>query len=971
MIRRFLLSLSFALLAVTHCASGQSGTPNYQGLWWNPTESGWGINFAHQGDIIFATWYTYDTTGNPWWLAATLRKDNAGAFSGDVYEVSGQAFDSVPWLQSRMSTEVIGTMQVVFASGSDATLTYAVDGVARTKAITKQLWGTAPTCVWGAQSDLTQATNFTDIWWNASESGWGIYFNQQSNVIYATWFTYDAGGNPWWLAATMKPDASTGVYTGDLGTLVGSPFALAPWDASRVKRTTVGVAAARFTDGNHANFSYTLNGSTQTKALTRQVFSPPGTVCSDDAGATNGSLAITTQPQSVKAALGSAASVSVTAVGSGALSYQWYKGGVAIAGATASTYAIASLTAAHAGRYHVVVTDATGALASAKAAISPTSEGEPVDVYDQNDGFNPADDVANVNFAYAVVLNGTTVTASGFASTAVVGGVATLTDALGKTVVVDTSASPITVTSSVTGGYVNVVLSGSLATGLEIASAKQLGITLDAVTITSAAGPAINVNSAVRAFVMLSGASVLTEASPAATASNAAIYSKGSLLFGGTGSATVTGGADYPTHAVKAKDHIRVAGGALTLKTRYNPPAKLGGVAALIAGTDTSKVYGVSASGAFIMDGGMFAIASADELASGNVPGWGRGIGVSGVDDASSPNANVIGADGTVSQVRTGFLVVNGGTLTINTFDKAMTAKYKCRGATYTTTAGSYADYDGDGACATPATGTAAADPNPFITINGGAITIRTTGTPCDPTETMGMSATCTSTSPSVSPEGIEAKSVITINGGTVEIEATDDALNAGISIGNNNYATNYGNAIVINGGRVYASSSKNDGIDSNAVANPGVTVNGGVVIANGAGAPEEGFDVDPYTVAFNGGTSIGIGGGNSSVYGASTQRYASVTSLTQGRTLAVWKTGASGSDLIFAYNVPAATAGATGASRLSGLLSDARLVVGSTYGYALVDGSSVSCSAWFHGLCVGTMSASLPTGGTTSLTVR
>ncbi len=29
------------------------------------SESGWGINFAHQGDIIFATWFTYDADGKP------------------------------------------------------------------------------------------------------------------------------------------------------------------------------------------------------------------------------------------------------------------------------------------------------------------------------------------------------------------------------------------------------------------------------------------------------------------------------------------------------------------------------------------------------------------------------------------------------------------------------------------------------------------------------------------------------------------------------------------------------------------------------------------------------------------------------------------------------------------------------------------------------------------------------------------
>ncbi len=39
-----------------------------------PAESGWGINFAHQGDIVFATWFTYDTAGKPWWLIAELHK---------------------------------------------------------------------------------------------------------------------------------------------------------------------------------------------------------------------------------------------------------------------------------------------------------------------------------------------------------------------------------------------------------------------------------------------------------------------------------------------------------------------------------------------------------------------------------------------------------------------------------------------------------------------------------------------------------------------------------------------------------------------------------------------------------------------------------------------------------------------------------------------------------------------------------
>lgn len=681
-------------------------------------------------------------------------------------------------------------------------------------------------------------------------------------------------------------------------------------------------------------------------------------------------IAISSQPAMVRAAIGDAVSLSVTATGSGTLSYQWYKGGVAISGATAATYAIPSLAAGHAGRYHVVVTNPAGSLASAKATVTPTSSGEPVDVYDLNDGFNPADAIGNVSFAYTVTLNGADVTGTGFATSVTIGSVTTLTDTAGKTVVVDMAASPITVVSTVTADNVNVVLTDTFTTGIKFTSTRQFGIALDGATISSTAGPAINVNSAVRTFVVLRNSSTLTESSPAATASNAAFYSKGSLLFSGTGTATITAGADYATAAVKVKDHVRIASGTLTLKTRYNPATKLGGTAALIAGTDTSKTYGISASAAFVMDGGTVTMTSADLLSSGSFVGWGRGVGVSGIDDASSTNASVINSDGSVSAARTGFVIVNDGALTINTYDKALTAKYTCRGSTYTSSAGSYKDFDGDGVCSTPSTetSTAPADPNPFVTINGGQIIIRTTGTSCDPTETMGGgSSVCTSTSPKVSPEGIEAKSVLTVNGGTIEIESTDDAINAGISIGNTNYATNYGNAVVVNGGSVYAASSNNDGIDSNAVANPGVTINGGKVIANGTGAPEEGFDVDPYNVAFNGGTAIGIGGNNSSVSAASTQRYASLTSLSASRTLAIWRTSGS-TALIFAYTTPAF--GNSGAGRAA-TMTDAGLVSGGSYVYAYVDAASITCSAWFHGLCVGTMSAALPASGTTALTVR
>lgn len=47
---------------------------NVQGLWWRSpanSESGWGLNLIQQGDVLFATWFTYDTDGRGMWLVAS------------------------------------------------------------------------------------------------------------------------------------------------------------------------------------------------------------------------------------------------------------------------------------------------------------------------------------------------------------------------------------------------------------------------------------------------------------------------------------------------------------------------------------------------------------------------------------------------------------------------------------------------------------------------------------------------------------------------------------------------------------------------------------------------------------------------------------------------------------------------------------------------------------------------------------
>ncbi len=263
---------------------------NYQGLWWKApagSESGWGINFAHQRDIVFGTWFTYDASRKPWWLIAQLDK-RAGqeVFSGVVWTVTGPPFDAVPFppggSPGGTAETPVGTMTAAFADAAHATIQYTVDGVTQTKAIVPQQFGPLPICVWGEEPDLALATNYQDLWWNPQESGWGVNFTHQGDIIFATWFTYDAARQPWWLIAQLDKVAER-VYSGPVSTVTGPPFDAVPFPAGGspggAVETPIGTATATFADGNSASFAYTVNGTAQTKAITRQVFAPPGTVC--------------------------------------------------------------------------------------------------------------------------------------------------------------------------------------------------------------------------------------------------------------------------------------------------------------------------------------------------------------------------------------------------------------------------------------------------------------------------------------------------------------------------------------------------------------------------------------------------------------------------------------------------------------------------------------------------------------------
>ena len=110
--------------------------------------------------------------------------------------------------------------------------------------------------------------------------------------------------------------------------------------------------------GNYAVTVTNLAGNATSRVAVLTVICPP---------------AITKQPSSVTNAVGSTATFTVTATGSAPLSYQWFKAGVLLSGATKSTLNLTKVTSSNAGSYTVKVTNSAGAATSSVANLTVTN----------------------------------------------------------------------------------------------------------------------------------------------------------------------------------------------------------------------------------------------------------------------------------------------------------------------------------------------------------------------------------------------------------------------------------------------------------------------------------------------------------------------------------------------------------------------------------------------------------------------
>ncbi len=383
---------------------------------------------------------------------------------------------------------------------------------------------------------------------------------------------------------------------------------------------------------------------------------------------------------------------------------------------------------------------------------------------------------------------------------------------------VSISGADVTVTPTLKSIY---ILSGTATDGsFRINSddnAKKVEIQLNGVSITNNDGPAINVQSGKRTYIVANEGTYnhfidgSTSYATSTEDQKGTIFSEGELLFSGKGHVNVSSTAkngivsdDYimirpntniyvkstSGNGIKGKEALLVKGGVVNVEVSATASKGLssdgnyqqdgGRVIAITSGTgeydsdekDVSACSGLKADSVITINGGTLECKS-------------TGKGGKGISTDQSLTIN----DGTVDVITTG-----------STYSYSNSLDSKAKGIK--------------------------ADGN--ITINGGDVMVRAAG-----------GSGC---------EGIESKKVLTISDGSVKVYAYDDGINSA-------------SHMYIKGGTIFSCGTNNDGLD----ANGNLWIQGGNVVAYGATSPEEGIDANTeggYKLYITGGNVVGIGGG-------------------------------------------------------------------------------------------------------------
>lgn len=265
--RRF-LAASLLALSPAAFAFPQAGQ-DITDLWWNPDESGWGMNVMQQSDVAFATIFVYGTSTAPtWFVASNVTNQGQDAstgesvWSGTLYQTSGPVYTAAAFNPNAVNARTVGTLTLRVGTTTSTTsvytgrLAYTVDGATITKTVVRQAWRTA---------------NHAGTYYGMVRETWSGCSTASNNGEYATFGTFtvsQSGATPPTLQVYFLNSSNNFSYTftgsyyqsGRSGVIPGGTVSSAQTGGSSSTGTLTGLDIQSGTTGFSA--TYTLTGLT-------------------------------------------------------------------------------------------------------------------------------------------------------------------------------------------------------------------------------------------------------------------------------------------------------------------------------------------------------------------------------------------------------------------------------------------------------------------------------------------------------------------------------------------------------------------------------------------------------------------------------------------------------------------------------------------------------------------------------------
>ena len=410
------------------------------------------------------------------------------------------------------------------------------------------------------------------------------------------------------------------------------------------------------------------------------------------------------------------------------------------------------------------------------------------------------------------------------------------------------------------------IVSGTTSNGMLYIDGKtNFMLNLNGTDITSTKGTAIDIQSKMAAYLVLTGTNKLTDGT--SEDHKSALYSKGKLIISGTGSLDIN--AVY-NNGIHSKSYVVIEKGVNLYVNAANHGIK--GTDAVINGgiinveTAGKGAKGINCDNDVTINGGRTTV-----VCTGN--------GEWDTEDLETKAATCIKCD-SIMTIKGGEIYVkatgsggkglkadweayiSGGKIRVITTGGLYYSNGTTENHNYT---GNTDNLDDNYTSSPKGIKIGTKDEHGVLEITGGDIMVRTSG---------------------YNGEGIESKGTLDVSGGSVMVSAYDDAMNSS-------------GDLTISGGTVVVVGTNNDGID----ANGNMYLKGGTLIAMGAGGAEAGIDINEQKKLYISGTKIiGIGGRVDGSLGSTTQGIVTTTgSVTANSTVTI----SDGSTTLASFAIP------------------------------------------------------------------